>query len=280
MLRPAPAVWRRALVELRARGEAVEVVELAQRLLALDAPVDPPLARRLVAAALDRPAATLPERIPVAELRPSDEIRVAELPLSRAAFAVVDLETTGLSTERCSILEIGAVRVAGLHCTDRFESFVRPARPVPRRITDLTGIDDAMVASAPPPRLALPAFRRWLARTPAAPFVAHNAGFDARFVERALDAQRLAPYPGPVLCTRRLARRIIPEVGRYNLDHLCAHFGISNRARHRALGDAAATATALIELLHLARARLGVETVGELLDLHERKPARRRRSSR
>ena len=89
------------------------------------------------------------------------------------------------------------------------------------------------------------------------------------------------PYPGPVLCTRRLARRIVPELGRYNLDHLCAHFGISNRARHRALGDAAATATALVELLQLARARLGVETVGDLLDLHERKPKPvRRRSSR
>ena len=209
---------------------------------------------------------------------------MAELPLARAAFAVVDLETTGLSTERCSILEIGAMRVVGLRCADRFESLVRPARRVPRRITGLTGIDDAMVASAPPPRRALPAFRRWLARTPAAHFVAHNAAFDARFVERAFDAQGLAPYPGPVICTRRLARRVAPEIGRFNLDHLCAHFGISNRARHRALGDAAATATALIELLHLARSRLSIETVGELLDLHERKPprvqARRRRAAR
>jgi DNA polymerase-3 subunit epsilon len=72
-----------------------------------------------------------------------------------------------------------------------------------------------------------------------------------------------------------LSRRLLPELGRYNLDHLCAHFGIRNRARHRALGDAEATAHAWIELIALAREQRHA-TVGDLLDLQEA-PTRRRR---
>jgi DNA polymerase III subunit alpha, Gram-positive type len=81
-----------------------------------------------------------------------------------------------------------------------------------------------------------------------------------------------------VFCTQRLARRLLPRLGRYDLDHVCAHFGVFNRARHRALGDADATARVWIELLAVARER-GLETVGDLLDLQER-PVRRRRRRR
>jgi DNA polymerase III epsilon subunit-like protein len=81
-----------------------------------------------------------------------------------------------------------------------------------------------------------------------------------------------------VLCTQRLARRLLPRLGRYDLDHVCAQFGVDNRARHRALGDADATARVWIELLSLAIKR-GVETVGDLLDLQEQ-PVRRRRRRR
>jgi DNA polymerase III epsilon subunit-like protein len=153
---------------------------------------------------------------------------------------------------------------------------------VPRRITALTGIDDAAVAEAPPLAPVIRSFRRWLGAAPRAPFVAHNAGFDAGFVSAALAREGLAPLEVPVLCTRRLARRIAPEIGRYSLDHLSAHFGVANRARHRALGDAAATARIWIELLDLARQRHGVRTLGDLLDLQERSPlpAARRRARR
>jgi DNA polymerase III epsilon subunit-like protein len=79
------------------------------------------------------------------------------------------------------------------------------------------------------------------------------------------------------LCTRQLARRVLPDLGRYDLDTLSARFGIANRWRHRALGDAEAAARALLELLAIARAQHGVASVGDLVSLQA---ARRKRASR
>ena len=202
---------------------------------------------------------------------------VHSVALEAARFHVVDLETTGVSAERCAILEIGAVRVARLGCGETFSTLVRPPESVPPRIEALTGIGDADVADAPPAAHALPAFRRWLAEAPEAPFVAHNASFDSRFTARGLEDAGLPPLEVPVLCTRKLARRLLPGLGRYDLDHLCAHFRIPNGARHRALGDAKATARALVELLRIALEGGAARTLGELLDLQDRAPARRRR---
>ncbi len=107
---------------------------------------------------------------------------------------------------------------------------------------------------------------------PRAPLVAHNAVFDERFLRAALASCGMRGLGVPMLCTRRLARRLAPEIGRYSLDRLCAHFGVSNRARHRALGDARAAARVLLELLERARAR-GLDTIGALLDLQQDPPA-------
>jgi DNA polymerase III epsilon subunit family exonuclease len=261
---------RDALRRLRDRGESVAVGDLAQRLLLLEAPPSPSVARHVVGTALGCAAGSLPERLEPEQLRPAEDAAVASVPIAQADFAVVDLETTGLAVDGAAILEIGAVRVSRLAPVQRFATLVRPPARVPAAITALTGIDDAALVEAPPAHLALRAFRRWLDRTPHAPFVAHNAGFDAGFVERGLADHALPAYRAPVLCTRKLARRIVPGLGRYNLDHVCAHFGVANRARHRALGDAEATARVWVELLHLAREDLGVETLGDLLDLQER----------
>jgi DNA polymerase-3 subunit epsilon len=73
---------------------------------------------------------------------------------------------------------------------------------------------------------------------------------------------------------------LIPELGRYNLDHLCAYFGISNHARHRALGDAEATARALIDLLEIAESRFKIRDLGELIDFHRRPPAKQKRRAK
>jgi DNA polymerase-3 subunit epsilon len=275
-----PDAIRASLTRLRRDGEPVALGELAHRLLALRPPVDPSVARRLVATVLGRSAASLPGRIPAPHLRPPEEAAVADADLARAEFVVVDLETTGLAPATCAILEIGAVRVVGLRPAGRFHTLIRQPEPLARAIADLTGIDDAMLADAPEPLPALRGFRSWLSRTAPAPFVAHNARFDAGFVAASLARLGLPPLCVPVLCTRKLARRIAPEVERTNLDALCAHFGIANPARHRALGDARATATLLIELLGLARRRHGIASVGELLDLQDAPLPRRRRRRR
>jgi len=267
---------QRSLDRFRAGGEPVDLVEIARELLAVDRAIDPALARRVVGLALDRAPQSLPDRLSPADLRPAGEFEVAEQRIEAADFVVVDLETTGLDVEGASILEIGAVRISQLRVVDRFETLLRPPGRVPRAIVALTGICDAMVAEAPTPKRALRSFARWLDRTPTAPFVAHNASFDHRFTSRALDLCGLPPYRGPVLCPRKLARRLVPELGRYNLDHLCAHFGVSNRARHRALGDAEATARALLDLFQIAQIRFDLHHVGELIDLQRRSPAKAR----
>ena len=279
MFTRTPESLRRSLERVRRRGAPIGVDELACELLALGAPIDRFLARRIVATALGRAETSLPERLEARQVRPAEEAAVTELRLLHAEFVVVDLETTGLSPSRSSILEIGAVRVSRLLPGGRFQTLIRPPQPLSRAIADLTGIDDGMMADAPAAGPAVGAFRRWFERIDPALFVAHNARFDAGFVERALDDLGLPPLRVSVLCTQRLARRVLPELGRYNLDHVCAHFGIRNPARHRALGDARATAALLVELLHLARARSGIETVGSLLDFQGR-PIRRARRGR
>ncbi len=272
-----PERMQRSLNPFRDSGKPVGLVELAQQLLAVETAIDPGLARRIVGLALDRAPQSLPDWLSPGDLRPDAEFEVADQKIASADFVVVDLETTGLDVKGASILEIGAIRVSRLRIVERFETLVRPPGKLPRAIVALTGIHDAMVAEAPTERPAMRSFARWLDRTPTAPFVAHNASFDHRFVTRALDLCGLPPYRGAVLCTQRLARRLIPELGRYNLDQLCAHFGICNRARHRALGDAEATAQALIDLLEIAQSRLEMRSLGELIDFHRRPPAKRKR---
>jgi DNA polymerase-3 subunit epsilon len=279
-LAPIPDGMRRRLGALRAEGERVPIVELARRLLALDRIPAAPIARRLVAGLLGHRPDALPEAFAPCELRPVEESAVAATPLDRARFAVVDIETTGLSTAWDAIIEIGAVRVEGLCATSRFETLVRPPGPGPlsAAIVALTGIDDVLLAPAPPAHRALASFARWLGEARGAPWVAHNARFDSAFLRRAFEGHGTRAPAVAVLCTQRLARRLLPRLGRYDLDHVCAQFGVRNHARHRALGDAEATARVWIELLGLASAS-GAATVGDLLDLQER-PVRRRRRRR
>ena len=272
----APSL-RRVLERLDAAGATLSVAELAQRLLALRAPVGDALARRLLASAFGCNAERLPDLVRVRELPRIFEGPVAALPLAAAHFVVVDLETTGLSAEQCTILEIGAVRVSGLRAVDTFHTLIDPGTAIPPFITRLTGIDRSMVEGAPPLAHAICDFHAWAGAAPSAAFVAHNASFDARFVTRAYADHALPPWSGPTFCTVRLARRLLPELARYDLDTLSAHFGISNRWRHRALGDAEAAARALLELIEIARDRHGVANVGDLVSLQI---APRRRATR
>lgn len=274
-----PVSHARILAILRERDEPVALTELARRLLCAPGPPEAGLARRVVGTALGRAADALPDPVPPTALGLPAPREIAT-PLEQAEFAVVDLETTGLSPDRCAILEIGAVRVVGLELADRYETFVKPWRSIPSAITRLTGIRAEMVAGAPPPRTALRRFQAWLARSPNAVFVAHNAGFDERFLRAGLAATRLPPMSAPVLCTRRLARAVAPELRRFSLESLCEGFGINHREPHRALADAEAAALALVEMVARARRDKGIETVGELFALQRRARKTRRRPAR
>jgi len=183
--------------------------------------------------------------------------------LSEATFVVVDLETTGGGPRNGdSIIEIGAVKIRGGTVVGTFDRLVDPGRPLPGFITRLTGITDAMLAGAAGIGEVLPEFAEF-----AGPhtLVAHNARFDRGFLDAAWREILDQPLPQEVLCTLRLARRLLPNLRKRSLDALAGHFGIPIVDRHRALGDARITAEVLFHFLE-ALPRRGVLRVAEALD--------------
>jgi DNA polymerase-3 subunit epsilon len=141
-----------------------------------------------------------------------------------------------------------------------FESLVNPGFSIPTWITGITGITDTMVRNAPPfEEIA----EQILAALAGRVFVAHNARFDWRFVAAEVRRSSALAMDGPRLCTVRLARRLLPHLESRSLDSLTYYFGLTNPARHRAAGDALATAELLQRLLELAR-DTGARTLSDL----------------
>ena len=168
-------------------------------------------------------------------------------PLSELCYAVVDVETTGGSYghgHRMTEIAVYEVRCGVVE--DEYRSLVNPGRSIPRHIAALTGINDRMVASAPFfDHIAADVLERLEGRI----FVAHNVRFDWGWVSRQL-AEALGEVPDVErLCTVQMARRLLPRLRRRNLDEVARHYGIDVADRHRAHGDALATARILIRLL-------------------------------
>ena len=181
--------------------------------------------------------------------------------LDEAAFVVFDLETTGLSAARDRICEIGAVRVERLELVDRFESLVNPGVALPAPVERLTGLRSADLRRAPPPRRVLP---RFLAFVRDDLLVAHNAGFDQRFLEHELLVREGRRLSEPPLCTAALARRLLEgRLRRVSLASLAHFFGVGTTPCHRALPDAEATAEVLLCLIGLAQ-ELGARRLSDL----------------
>ncbi|HEV8356050.1 MAG TPA: 3'-5' exonuclease [Gemmatimonadales bacterium] len=190
--------------------------------------------------------------------------------LEECAFAVVDVETTGMRPATSDrVTEIAIVLRHGARRELLFESLVNPGRPIPSIVSAMTGISDGMVRAAP--RFEEVA-DRVLDALAGRVFVAHNARFDWAFVSAELRRTRDLRLEGPRLCTVRLARRLVPAAQSCALDALSYHFALENSARHRAAGDALVTAALLERLLRLAR-EAGART---LADLEGMQTARRR----
>ncbi len=168
-------------------------------------------------------------------------------------YAVVDVETTGT---RCwagdRITEIAVVAVRGGAVAETFETLVNPERPIPPWVSRLTNISWDMVKDAPRFRDVCDDVVRAM---DGAIFVAHNAQFDWRFVTTEVERATGRQLAGRRLCTVRLARKLLPQLRSRRLDYLAMHYGVNITARHRAGGDAVATAEILVRLLRDARSR-------------------------
>jgi DNA polymerase-3 subunit epsilon len=201
-----------------------------------------------------------------------DELGV---PLAEVTFVVVDLETTGGSPTACAITEIGAVKVRGGELLGEFQTLVNPQCSVPPFIAVLTGITDAMVASAPQLPAVLPSFLEW-AR--GCVLVAHNAPFDLGFL-RAGCASLGIDWPNfDSVDTARLARRVLTrdEAPDCKLATLSRLFRTTTTPCHRALADAQAT-TDVLHGLFERLGNLGVRTFEELVSFNGLATAAQRR---
>lgn len=170
--------------------------------------------------------------------------------LSETKFAVVDVETTGSSvTKGARIVEFSAVFVEGGDIRGEYTTLVNPEAWIPGWITRLTGIEPRMVDTAP-------RFREIAVRVREAlegrVFVAHNVGFDWRFVAEELRMANSIMPEGPKLCTVRMARRVLPGLRRRGLDSLSRYYDVDIVNRHRAGDDARATAVILLRMLEAA----------------------------
>jgi len=230
----------------RLRGGPLHTLDLARDVLGLSGP--PSLMTTAVSTLLGSDARFRVDAVGVWSL-----VESGATPLADLSYAVVDVETTGGSfTKGDRIIEIAIAPVVGGQVGEVWSTLINPGRWLPHGVQYLTGISQGMLAAAPYfDHVAHEVAERLEGRV----FVAQNVSFDWKFV-----SAELANAAGDVpsvrrLCTIRMARRLLPEVRRRNLDALAHHFGIPNHARHRADGDALATARVLVRLLEEARTR-------------------------
>jgi len=185
-------------------------------------------------------------------------------PLAEVTFCVLDLETTGGNPGADAITEIGAVKMRGGEPLGTFRTFVNPGTRIPRSITVLTGITEAMVERAPPVEAVLATFLEFIG---SAVIVGHNVRFDLSFLDAALARAELPRLGGQAVDTCALARRLVrDEVPNCRLSTLADRFRLPHRPSHRALDDALATADLLHALLERAAA-YGVAGLDDLLTL-------------
>jgi DNA polymerase III epsilon subunit family exonuclease len=175
--------------------------------------------------------------------------KIEQRTLAETTFAVLDLETSGGSPRLgAGITEIGVVKVKGGEVLGTFQSFVDPGHSLPVFITQLTGISDEMLISAPFIDEILPTLFEFLGSADETVVVAHNSPFDLSFLKAASKTHEIQWPDYLTVDTARLARAVLDrdEVINCKLSTLAEFFGASTSPNHRALDDAMAT----VDVLH------------------------------
>ena len=152
-------------------------------------------------------------------------------------YAIVDVETSGMTSTNCKITDIAIIIHDGEKIIDEFQSLVNPERKISRKITRLTGIDNEMVRHAPK---FYEIARKVFEMTDGNVFVAHNVSFDYRIIRKEFE-ELGGEFVRRQLCTVRTARRLLKGSKSYSLGNICADLDITITNRHRAYGDALAT---------------------------------------
>ncbi len=160
-------------------------------------------------------------------------------------YVVFDLETTGLDGNKDEIIEIGACKIIEGRISEVFSTFVNPNRHIPNEITELTGINDAMVENAPSINYVLPDFYKFC---DGATLVAHNIQFDISFVHAA-GKKYSYNFDHPQKDTMIMSRERLKGLKNYKLGTIVEYLGVTLENAHRAVHDATATAKVFIKLM-------------------------------
>jgi len=197
-------------------------------------------------------------------LNPGAATDAYDTPLSELCCVAFDTETTGLSVDRDDIVQLGAVRMLNGRIIEGevFDTYVHPGRPIPPASSAIHKVTDADVAGAPDISAV---GRQFHAFARDAVLVAHNAPFDIGLLRKSEAAMEVA-WDHPVLDTVLLSAVVFGTTEQHGLDTLCDRLSIPipSDQRHTALGDAQATAQALVKLIPLLEAR-GFATLGQVI---------------
>lgn len=191
-------------------------------------------------------------------------------PIEETPFIVVDIETTGSNPQKNRMTEIACVTLIDGEIEDKWSSLVNPRQFIPQFIADMTGITNEMVYAAPEIDEVLPIVKKILSN-PAAVFVAHNARFDWGFIQETMIREGFGKIDMPRLCTLKLSRRLLRKDLKKNVGSLAKYFSAPMKNRHRAMGDAFATAHILAELIAMAKSEHEIDSTEELLKFQNSK---------
>jgi len=173
--------------------------------------------------------------------------------------AVIDFETTGLSPGYGDrTIEVGVVLVDNNRVVDRFQSLMNPEKRVSGFIEEYTGITNRMLAAAPPVRDVISRLALFIGQHP---LVAHNAGFDSRFLDAEYGRIPLT-RANEFACSMLAARRLYPDAPNHRLETLVRYKGLeTDGIHHRALADAEMTAQLWVRMIDDIRSTFGLRQI-------------------
>lgn len=179
--------------------------------------------------------------------------------MDNSSTVVIDFETTGLSPGNGDrTIEVGAVLITGTKIVDRFQSLMNPAMKISGFIEHYTGITNRMLASAPAVEEVMDRLKRFIGTHH---LVAHNASFDARFLDaefKRINHSRSNQFA----CSLLVSRRLYPEAPNHKLETLVKYNNLqTDGVHHRALADAEMTARLWLHMTSVIKEKYGVRDI-------------------
>jgi len=193
----------------------------------------------------------------------NEDLKLTNLGLNEAQFAVLDFETTGTSSRFGRAIEIGIAKMKNGKIIDTYSSLINPGCQIPYQITLLTGISNDDVLNAPYFEDIVDEVESFLDESI---LVAHNLPFDLSFLKAEFTRAGKDVNEFPKVCTLKLARKMYPSLPSKSLGNLVKHFKIKHVHAHRALGDATVTAKLLNKMLSQLLDEYHIEETRQLIN--------------